>query len=358
MDTSFDPFTQDIRLLFANGTEFARPISQLNYFFKDNTRQAIAYGSQLGASLILLVVVMLLTPPDKRRSPVFYMNTGALLINVGRILTLCIYYTTGFSDVYAILAEDYSRVTTAAYANSLIGTVLNSVLLICIEASLLFQTQVLCSTFRDLYRRILLAVSICIVLITVGFRLVATVENCKAILGLYTFEGYIWLQSTTSILTTFSICYFSAIFVAKLGAAINTRRKLNLTGFGAMQVIFIMSCQTMIVPAIMSILQYFVEVTEMPPLVLSLVVLSLPLSSMWAAQATKNSFDAIQGFSEPRPLFGPGSEKTKTTTQGSMAMNIPKRQLTADQLDRLYPELETGEIHVERDFTIRSDTAR
>ncbi|WEW58377.1 pheromone alpha factor receptor [Emydomyces testavorans] len=364
MDHDFDPFTQNVSLHFANGTEFDRPLEIINFYLQDNTKQSITYGSQLGASLTLMIVMLLLTPADKRRSPVFHLNTVALLLNFGRILTLCIYYTTGWSDIYAILASDFSRISLGDYVNSVIGTVLTTLLLICIEISLLFQSHVLCSTIRDMHRRLLLCVSGLLVLVTVGFRLVQTVENCKAIMGLYGFGQFIWLQNVTNILTTLSVCYFSAIFVAKLGFAIHARRRLGLTGFGAMQVIFIMSCQTMVVPgnvAIFSILQYFVKAAEMSPLVLTLVALSLPLSSMWAAQAVKNSFESDRGESQPRPLFANGSsERTYGSgTLGSMAATlVPKRHLTAEQLDRLYPELEAGDIHVERDFTISSDKAQ
>ncbi|EEP75387.1 predicted protein [Uncinocarpus reesii 1704] len=353
----FNPFTQEFYIRHINGNEITTSLAKVDFYMQDNAKQCISFGAQLGASLMMLIVLFLLTPPDKRRSPVFWLNSAALLLNSGHMLCSSLFYTSGFAYAYALLASDYSQVPVSSYANSILGTILIGLLVICVEASLLFQTQVLCSTFRSLYRYTLLGVSMLLVLVTVGFRLAQTVENCKVTIGLKSFETFIWLQSATNILTTTSICYFSAIFVAKLGFAINTRRELGLTGFGAMQVIFIMFCQTMTVPAIFSILQYFVEPAEMSPLSLTLVTLSLPLSSMWAAQAAKNGFEN-KGASDPRPLFARGfSEATHGLgTQPSMAATlVPSRTLTTDQLDKLYPELEAGEIHVERDFTISSD---
>lgn len=383
LPTPIDPFNQLVGLRYANGTEFSFPLSGFESISQQNTREGIAYGSQIGASLTMLIVLFLLTPPDKRRSPVFFLNTTSLLLNVGRILTLCIFYTAGWSKLYVVASGDFANITLGDYANSVLGTVLATLLVICTEVSLLFQTQVLCSTLIGLQRHLLLAVSSSVVLVVVAFRLVQMVFNCNAIVTATSPAFFIWLQNITNILTTMSICYFSAIFVAKLGFAIHSRRRLGLTGFGAMQVIFIMSCQSMIIPckystsfncpnlvtelptrtnlAIFAILQYFVNVAEMAPLVLTLVVLTLPLSSMWAAQAVKNSFESDRYPSQPRPLFAKNSTEgsSKSGTQGSMAATlVSKNQLSPDQLDRLYPDLEAGEtIQVKRDFTICSEKA-
>jgi pheromone alpha factor receptor len=45
-----------------------------------------------------------------------------------------------------------------------------------------------------------------------------------------------------------SICVFSSVFCTKLGLAIRSRRSLGLKQFGAMQIIFIMGCQTLTIP--------------------------------------------------------------------------------------------------------------
>ncbi|KMO99950.1 hypothetical protein CISG_05223 [Coccidioides immitis RMSCC 3703] len=355
---NFDPFTQPVRLYYPNGTDFHRSLAEIDWILRDNTNQSIAYGCQLGASLTMIIILLLLTPPGKRRSPVFMLNAAALVLNFGRILCSCIYYTTGFSDVYAMLAPDFSRVSVGAYANTFLGAILHALLLICVEISLLFQTHVLCSTIRSAYRRLALSFSVVLVLAAIGCRLMQTIENCRATINLKSFASFIWLQSLTNILTTVSICYFSTIFVAKLGFAIYARRTLGLTGFGAMQVMFIMSCQSMIVPArrlthdlaIFSILHHFIDAAEMAPLVLTLVTLSLPLSSMWAAQAVKNSFEGDnRGPTQQRHLFTQGS----STAQTSMASTlVAKRTSSPDHLDRLYPDIDAIEIRVDRDFTV------
>lgn len=244
----FDPFKQNITFHFADGSPFDVPVAELDYFIKVNTTNSINYGAQVGASVVVAILLALLTAPDKRRSPVFALNMAAVLLNTGRMLSMSIYFTSSFSEVYSYFAGDYSRVSASAYANSVLGVVLTTLLLVCIEISLVVQTQVVCTTLRDMHRYILLAVSTLVALVPIGFRMAMMVENCKSIVTAIDFSPWIWLQSATNITVAISICYFSMIFVTKLGYAIHSRKRLGLTGFGAMQVIFVMSCQSLVVP--------------------------------------------------------------------------------------------------------------
>lgn len=256
MASQFDPFTQNVTFHSADGAPFQVPVAELNTFVFYNTKVCINYGAQLGASFVLAIVLALVTAPDKRRSIVFILNTSALLLNFARMLCMALYFTLEWSEVYTYFSFDYSRIPTSAYANSVIATVFSTLLIICVEISLLVQTQAVCSTLRELHRRILLAVSIMIALVPIGFRLGLMVMNAKYIVLSKSFTPFIWLQSATNITITISICFFSFIFIAKLGYAIQTRRSLGLRGFGAMQVIFIMSCQTMTVPGMFLYLSF------------------------------------------------------------------------------------------------------
>lgn len=248
MAPPFDPYTQNVVFHLSDGSPFEVPITEVNEFVQYNTKISINYGAQLGASVIVLFLVALLTAPEKRRTAVFSLNAAALFCSVVRMLCMSIYFTTMFSEAYTFFSGDFSGVPTSAYANSILGVCMTTILLICVELSLLVQTHAICSTLRALYRRAILAFSLIVALLTIGFRLGMTVENCKSIAGASNFGPFVWIQSANNIIMTASVFYFSAIFVAKLGYAIYSRKKLGMKGFGAMQVIFIMSCQSMIVP--------------------------------------------------------------------------------------------------------------
>lgn len=96
-----------------------------------------------------------------------------------------------------------------------------------------------------------------------------------------------WMDMPT-ILFSVSINVLSMFLVCKLGLAIRTRRYLGLKQFDAFHILFIMSTQTMIIPSIILFVHYFDQNDSQTTLVnisLLLVVISLPLSSLWAQTA-------------------------------------------------------------------------
>ena len=243
-----DPFTQSLTLRMADGIPIEIQLEDLDSFILYSIEICINFAAQLGAALVLLVVLLLLTKPDKRRAPVFITNTLSLTLDFIRNILQCLYFTGPFNEVYAYFAQDYSRVPRSDYAKSVTATVLTFLLLVCVQISLIFQVRVVCVTLRKVYRRTILAVSILVALIAVAFRFALCVENSIYIVTLNYMSGLSRLQSAANITTTVSICWFCAVFVIKLGIALQQRRKLGLGQFGPMQIIFIMGCQTLIVP--------------------------------------------------------------------------------------------------------------
>lgn len=245
---AFDPFTQIFTLLLSDGTPFNVSIPDLDDFILYNVQICINYSAQLGASVVLLIILLLLTKSEKRRAPIFILNSLSLALNTIRNVLQCLYFTGPFSEAYAYLAQDYSRVPHSAYATSIAGNVLTLMLLICLELSLVLQTRVVCVTLRDIYRQCILGCSISMALLAIGFRFALVVENSKYILAAANFSSFAWLGSATNITASISICFFCIIFVTKLGLALNARRNLGLQQFGPMQIIFIMGCQTLVIP--------------------------------------------------------------------------------------------------------------
>ncbi|KAI3005599.1 hypothetical protein CBS147346_4265 [Aspergillus niger] len=293
---STDPFAQNITFHTGDGTPFEVNVQEIDTFLQYCIQICTNYGAQLGASIVLFVILLLLTRPEKRSSSVFILNCAALLSNVGRLFCQILYFTTDFVRVYAYFSGDFSRVPTSAYANSVIAVVFYTILVICIEASLVLQVQVICANLGRVYRQVLLSLSIVVALIPVGFRMAMMVENAIAIMAAESSIPLIWLQSAENITATISICFFCAIFVAKLGFAIRQRRRLGVRDFGPMKVILIMGCQTLVIPAIFSIIHYIAAVPALSSNVATLVTISLPLSSIWAGVAlTKVSSGAGAG---------------------------------------------------------------
>ena len=243
-----DPFSQAFTLYSASGAALNVTIPDLDDFIFYNVVICINYAAQLGASLVLLLIVLLMTSKEKRGSPIFMLNSLSLTINTIRNILLCLYFTGPFSETYAFFANDFSRVPRSAYGTSIAAAVLTLLLQICVEISLIFQVRVVCVTLRKLYRRGIFIVSSLIALLAIGFRLALCVENSMLILSLNNMLPIDWLNSAATITTSISICWFCVVFIIKLAFALNERRKLRLRQFGPMHILFIMGCQTLIIP--------------------------------------------------------------------------------------------------------------
>ncbi|PGH08321.1 hypothetical protein AJ79_06008 [Helicocarpus griseus UAMH5409] len=291
MASSFDPYRQNLTFHYANGTPFNVSVVELNDWIQNHIKVSINYGAQLGASIIALAVVVSLSRWEKRRMPVFFLNTFALAVNIARITLLMTYRTTHWVHPYSRFSGDFARMSAKDYARSVLGTIISWILLATVEISLLIQTQILCANLPKLQRLTLLAVSSMVALVAIGFRFGYMVVNCIQIMKASSMANYVWFSKATHTTLTISMFYFSVIFVIKLGYALVTRRRLGMTRFGALQVMFIMSCQTMIIPAIFAILQYPLNDLAFTSNVLTVVVIFMPLSAIWASVATKHSFE-------------------------------------------------------------------
>ncbi|KAJ5179323.1 hypothetical protein N7492_002533 [Penicillium capsulatum] len=295
----FDPDTQLLQFRHVNGSQFYVPLDELDAFVQYNIRICINYGSQFGASIVLLIILLLLTRREKRGSAVFTLNALALLFNAIRLLCQVIHFTTALEKIYPFFAYDYSEVPDSAFAISILSVVFLTLLLICVMSSLVVQVQVVCATLRRRYRRPILGLSVLMATVPIGFRIGWTVINCMYIMSLGDILSTMWLESATNIVITISICYFCAVFVTKLGFAIRQRRRLGVRDFGPMKIIFVCGCQTLTIPALLSILQYMIDVPELSSNVLTLVAISLPLSSIWAGAALGEGGQRLE--SQPRP---------------------------------------------------------
>ncbi|OJJ80076.1 alpha-factor pheromone receptor STE2 [Aspergillus glaucus CBS 516.65] len=362
---NFDPFEQNIIMHEADGTPFLVSVNSVDAWLQYCIRICINYGCQMGASAVLLIVLILLTRAEKRSSTAFWLNSLALVSNVARLLCQLIYFTGPLVRLYPIFAGDYSRVPRSAYADSIVGAAFSFLAVVFMEVSLVLQVQVVCVTLRNWYRQVLLAVSVLVAMIPIGFRFALLVINSMSIMDLEVISST-WLENATNVVVTVSICFFCTIFVVKLGFVIKLRKKLGVREYGPMNVIFVMGCQTMIIPALFSILQYFVHVPELYSNVLTLVIISLPLSSIWASSTveqksrvtsrTSDSHRHLMNLNSYNPMRTKNlstSFSTDTTTKNSMAANATCYAALSStrQVD---PELSKYGISVEHDYSVQS----
>ena len=293
MSPSFDPYTQTLTLLTPNAGPIPIPIPDIDDYVTYAVGICINYASQIGASLILLVILLLTTRPDKRTTAIFALNALALLFNTIRSICQCVYFTGQFNEFYTYFSGDYSRVPAGQYGASVTSSIFTLFVLFCIEGSLALQVRCLIATptVQKLHQRLIFTACIILALLAIAFRLALAIENIRAILAAADFTSGIWLEKAAAYTTAISIVFFSFIFTAKLGFALYRRRSTlsqQHKSFGPMEIVFVMGCQTMIIPAVFAILQSFVNVPELRSQMLTVTALFLPVSSLWATANVEN----------------------------------------------------------------------
>lgn len=245
---NFNPYTQNFTLLLPNGTEFIADMGQVDWLRQWGIRLAINYGTQIGASVLLLVVLIVLTRREKRKSAIFIMNAMCLVINTIRSIVQCLYLTSNWFNPYSLLSGDFDSVNSSDLAKTVAGNTLNLILYICIMASLSLQVWVVCITTQKFRRFLIMGLTTAVALVAIGFRFAITVISNQQSMKKLSMEQYDHLLTKTTIVTTLAIWTYCCVFTFKLGFALLQRKRLGMTQFGPMQIIFIMGCQTMVIP--------------------------------------------------------------------------------------------------------------
>lgn len=242
-------------LLFDRYNEtFPILLSQVDYYRKYGIVSGVIYASQIGATIAVFVILLMLTRAEKRKSPVFILNSAALFFNfIGAILQ-CLYYTGPWFSPYVYLSGDYFAVPESAKRVSIAPGPFICLVLLAILTSLVLQLRVVCVTLNPLQRLLISMISLFVALVAFGFRIAqVTINNECNINEARWCSQYLWVYKAEAITTTIAICFFSVAFCAKLGWSLHQRRRMGLTQFGPMQIIFIGGFQTLVIPGMHSL---------------------------------------------------------------------------------------------------------
>ncbi|KAF3009781.1 Proteasome subunit beta type-5 [Curvularia kusanoi] len=313
---TFDPWHQNITMYSPDGAPLSINMYEVDQYRLYVSRLGISFGSQLGATFVLLLVLLLLTRPEKRKSLIFILNSLCLLFNGVRLIFAACYLTGGLAHPYSIFTGVYLSDPTDI-AVSITSNTLSFVVLALVMASLSLQVWVACVTAGTLQRLLIMGITTAMALVSLGFKFAFVIVSNIALVQLRTSPGTDKLNGCSWITQAVAILLYSCVFTWKLGYAIVQRRRLNLRQFGPIQIVFIMGCQTMFVPAVVSALQFRESVLEKVPeignMVLTLVCIFLPLSAIWAGVAN-DSDSAYRGRNGHHGLmngeFGRGSSVT------------------------------------------------
>jgi pheromone alpha factor receptor len=258
LPAGFDVYTQDFQIYSSDGVLQTLSTVDIDNVRLIAVRTAIIFAVQLGASAILLLVLLLMTQGNKRRSLSWVFNVLALVCNVIRCTIQCTEMTGPFLNFVLVTLQEYGSANLGKHVRiSIANSVITTLVFVFIELALVTQVHVICAaTMPQLWRLSILTFCGLVAMLAVGFRFNLMIRNCedtanlaKGILGTPESGHRLdWAQSTSNIMAIVSICVFSAVFCTKLGLAIRSRHQMGLKQFGAMQIIFIMGCQTLTLP--------------------------------------------------------------------------------------------------------------
>lgn len=365
----FNPFSQPFTLFLRDGSNVTVPLDLIDQVRTENIKWTTIFGTQIGACSLLLIILAILTKPDKRRAPLFFVNLASIALIIVRSALLIEFVLGPWSNAYRFYTGDYDGIAQSAFHKSIASTIMQMLLNICIMVSLVLQVRVVYAS-NPKANTIMTLMSTALACVTLGVYLKVVRENIDTILNSTYYQTRTYYISR--ILFASTICFFTLIFVAKLGMAIWSRRILGLQKFGPLQIIFIMGCQTMIIPGkflsplrllgILSISLYILfnicdfiacfciaENTEAFDGIASFtaffVVISLPLSSMWASAQT-NTPTLVSMYKPSNTRSFPSKASTLVTSS------------TLTACDTYRPDLESGSqefgnhVRIDKSFSV------
>lgn len=245
MAADFNPHKQNISFFNPDGTTVTVSLNELDAINEANVKVCSIFASQIGACALLFTVLIMLTKPDKRRAPIFLFNAFSLLLVIIRSVLQILYFVGPWAETYNYVAYYYEDIPRSDKYTSLFAGVVQLVLHICIMLSLVLQIRVVYAASPTI-NFVMTLISAAVAATSIGFVTVVVVQASQAIMSGIGYNE--WVYKVARGLFAGAIFFFSGVFCSKLAIAIRRRKVLNLKSFGPLQVIFIMGCQTMIVP--------------------------------------------------------------------------------------------------------------
>ncbi|KAI3406053.2 STE2 [Candida oxycetoniae] len=253
-------------------------------------RGAIILGVTIGACTMLLIFLLGILYNNRKKlktSVLFNLNIWILIATIIRSGCYLNYYMNDLASVSFNFTGVYHG---ESFASSNAANAFKTIMFALVELSLTYQIYVIfrSTTLKNwgIAATILAGLLSLASVATQIWSSVLAHKNFKASTkGLYVSGA--WMDLPT-ILFAVSINIMSLLLLFKLGIAIKTRRYLGLRQFDGFHILFIMSTQTLIIPSILLFVHYFLTSNSGPDLInvaLLLVVIFLPLSSLWAQTA-------------------------------------------------------------------------
>lgn len=295
---AYDILHQNLVVLTTDGINYIT-LADIDAYYKAKILITAFMAIRVGSSSVAAVLFFLLVKDRKR--PIYICNMISLLCLFLHSSLFIQTTANGFSLISTNLTQSYVLVSKNDRNVFAVVSFIQLILVISIEVSLVLQVR---SVFpqKTLYRVLVTCLIVLVAIATTIINLLSVIPNMVNALHdtipLFSqsfFGRNTMLFSQLSLLI--SVFITSLVLSGKLLYAFRSRKVLGLRQFGPLEIVFIMAVQTMVLPVIMSVINFTINFTTAQGLYVSgfsaftplLIVLSLPMSALWASTTNPNS---------------------------------------------------------------------
>ncbi|XBW38210.1 hypothetical protein QEN19_003801 [Hanseniaspora menglaensis] len=272
--------------------ETTTTFEELQNWVENKIKYAIIYGTRIGAAGIALLVLAIVT--KNKKSPIFVINMFSLLFIILQSGVYLKYLRSNYASVTYSFTYFEQMVKRSDIYTTGAANMLEVFLVFFVELSLVFQIYTLFKN-NDQKRigQTCVALSMSIGLATTALFFASAVKNIILVYQSTGSTGDTRLYNAAVICLASSINFMTVLLCFKLIQAIRSRRFLGLKQFDTFHILLIMSFQSLIIPSILYILAYALSAKHgsqsLQAISTLIIVVSLPLSSMWAGSSNSTS---------------------------------------------------------------------
>ncbi|KAH3903059.1 related to Pheromone alpha factor receptor [Saccharomycodes ludwigii] len=317
IDSNYNPDENYISYTSVYGANTEVPMTALQQFMRIKINQAVVYGTRIGIAGIVMLILFIVT--KNKKTPIFIINQISLILTIIHSGLFCRYLLSHYSSIVfnlTLFPQYVPRKDVYLFG----ATNMIQVLLVAsIEFSLVFQINTI---FRNVqYKKIGVIISVvsgALGVTTVAMYFITAIKSMINVYASVLQKTDQYYFNVANILLSSSINFMTFLLCVKLVMAIKTRRYLGLRQFDNFHILLIMSSQTLILPSILFILSYAlgdVGTTNLVSIAVLFVVISLPLSSMWANVSNTTSdltyftanYSPTTSYSQSKSFFSENS---------------------------------------------------
>lgn len=280
-------------------------LAEMDRYVDTTVTLGVIFGVRLGSLTWAIISQVLYSSSFK--SIMFLLTMTSLWIAMIQTILFLVYIYSPFRDLSTTFTYSYATLTITDVNVSIAASCFEVVSVMSILITLLYQVH---SIFRDSH--VIIHHTALILVMGAGFIptcmiwIWALVVNVNIVVNpdISIYPKNPWVVDATAPSFAATIVLVCFVLNAKLLYAILRRKQLGLTQFDATQIFFISFAQTMVIPAVFTIIDFTMPSsvpTGFGALTSLLVVISLPMTGIWA----KFSVNAPNGYQQQVfPYYG------------------------------------------------------